>query len=158
LSPMMAFAIKRGAVGLFAIVSGVIVTAMIALAHEAVHRVLYRSAFWNECWGGVLSALSLVPFHANRQFHLTHHGYAHQPGLDPENAMHDHSFLYAATIGSFIGIKEQYKIFLGNLLRAGDRRYTGRVARDVFFVALAASFYFALVPALGIPLAVSVLP
>jgi fatty acid desaturase len=154
----MAFAIKWGAVGVLAIVNGVLVTAMIALAHDAVHRVLFRSAFWNELWGSVLSALSLVPFNANRQFHLTHHGYAHQPGLDPESAMHDRPFLHAATVGSFIGIREQYRIFLRNLLHITDRKVTGRAVRDVLSVLFGAAFYCGLVPALGIPLTVSVLP
>ena len=71
LHPVLAFALEWGAIGAFAILSGIFVTAMIALAHEAVHRVLFRSSFWNELWGGLLSALSLVPLHANRQFHLT---------------------------------------------------------------------------------------
>jgi fatty acid desaturase len=158
LAPILAFVLTALAVTLFAVLSGVFVTAMITLAHEAVHRVLFRSPFWNEAWGGLLSALSLVPLHANRQFHLTHHGYAHQPGRDPENAMHARSFWHAATIGSFIGLREQYGLFLANLRRAGDRKHTGRVAKDVLFVALAAGFYFALVPALGIPVTVSVLP
>ena len=72
--------------------------------------------------------------------------------------MHNHSFLYAATVGSFIGIREQYRIFFRNLRHAADPKFTGRAVRDIFFVALAAGFYFVLVPALGIPLTVSVLP
>ena len=151
-------AVSWGAALLLAVVNGVLLTAMIALAHEAVHRVLFRSAFWNELWGGILSGLSLVPFHANRQFHLTHHGYAHQEELDPEAAMHDHPFLYAATVGSFIGIGEQYRIFFRNLAHAGDPLIRGRALRDVLFVVFAAVFYFGLVPALGIPLRYSVLP
>jgi len=79
---------------------GILILGMGVLAHDAVHKVLFRSLYWNELWGGLLSAFTLVPFYANRQIHLTHHGYAHQPGLDPENEMHNHSFLYAGTIGS----------------------------------------------------------
>jgi len=158
LSYNAALAVTWGAAALLALVNGVLVTAMIALAHDAVHRVLFPSAFWNETWGGILSGLSLVPFHANRQFHLTHHGYAHQPVLDPEAAMHNHAFLYAATVGSFIGIREQYRIFFRNLAHAGDPRFTGRALRDLGFVAFAAAFYFGLPPALGIPLHLTVLP
>ena len=75
--------LKWMAIGLLAVVNVVFLTGMGALAHDAVHRVLFRAAFWNEFWGGLLSALTLIPFQANRQFHLTHHSYAHQPGLDP---------------------------------------------------------------------------
>ncbi len=90
------------------------------LAHEAVHRVLFKSVFWNEFWGGLLSAFALIPFNANRQFHLTHHSYAHQPGLDPENAQHEHSFIYAATVGSALALNAQYVLLLQNLKRLGD--------------------------------------
>jgi fatty acid desaturase len=140
-----------------AVVDVVLLTGMGALAHDAVHRVLFRSAFWNEFWGGLLSALTLIPFQANRQFHLTHHSYAHQPGLDPENAMHHHSFLYAATMGALIGLKEQYRLFLGNVLR-GDRRGAWRATQDFFFLGLAATLYFGLVPALGLSVWATVVP
>ena len=96
-----------GAAALLALVNGVLVTAMIALAHDAVHRFLPEP--WNELWGGTLPA-SLVPSHANRQFHLTHHGYAHQQGLDPRPRCTT-VVPHAATIGSFIGIRQQYWIF-----------------------------------------------
>src|SRR5262249_40002568 len=89
---------------------------------------------------------------------LTHHGYAHQEELDPEAVMHARPFLYAATVGSFIGIREQYRIFFRNLAHAGDPRIRGRAVRDVLFVAFAGAFYFGLVPLLGIPLRYSVLP
>jgi len=151
-------ALKWCTLGALAIVSGIFVTAMITLAHEAVHRVLFRSRFWNEAFGGLLSALSLVPLNANRQFHLTHHGYAHQPGHDPERAMHERPFWLAATVGSFIGIREQYKLYFASWRHVTHGKYTRRVLADTFFVALAAAFYFALVPALGIPVTVSVLP
>jgi fatty acid desaturase len=119
--------------------------------------VLFRSAFCNEFWGGLLSALTLIPFQANRQFHLTHHSYAHQPELDPENAMHHHSFGYAAAMGALLGLKEQYRIFLGNVLR-GDRRSAWRAAQDFFFIGLAATLYFGLVPALGLSIWATVVP
>jgi fatty acid desaturase len=158
LAPAPTFALKWSAVLAMAIVSGIFVTALIGLAHEAIHRVMFRSRFWNEFWGGLLSALSLVPFYANRQFHLTHHGYAHQDGRDPENVMHNRPFVSAFAIGSFIALWGQYKIFLLNLLHVFDRKYTGRVAKDLFFGSVAAAFYFGVVPALGTPVSVSVVP
>ncbi|HKQ30872.1 MAG TPA: fatty acid desaturase [Burkholderiales bacterium] len=136
----------------------VLITGLGVLAHDAVHRVLFRSPFWNELFGGLLSAFVLVPFYANRQFHLTHHSYAHQPGLDPENTQHNHSFLYAATVGSVIALQEQYRILFSNLLRIHDRRYTARVLKDLGFVAFGVAVYGALLPALGISLAVTLLP
>ncbi len=137
---------------------GVIILGVAVLAHDAVHKVLFRSQFWNELWGGLLSAFALIPFYANRQFHLTHHGYAHQPGLDPENEMHNHSFLSAFTIGSRVGLNVQYRIFFANILRMADRRYTGRVIKDALFVSIAGVVYFGLVPASGISVWVTVVP
>src|ERR1051325_1260280 len=56
-------------IAVLAIVEVVILTGMGVLAHDAVHRVLFRTAFWNELWGGLLSALVLIPFQANPQVH-----------------------------------------------------------------------------------------
>jgi len=151
-------AIRGLAVALMAVWSGILILGMGVLAHDAVHKVLFRSLYWNELWGGLLSAFTLVPFYANRQFHLTHHGYAHQPGLDPENGMHDRSFWSAMTVGSLAGLYLQYRILLTNMLRLTDRRYTGRVVKDLLFLATVGMVYFGLVPALGISLWVTVLP
>lgn len=132
---------------------------MAVLAHDAVHRVLFRSPFWNELWGGVLSALALVPFYVNRQIHLTHHSYAHQPGKDPENAMHDHAFWYAMTVGSFIGIAVHYRIFARNLLtRLFDRRFAGRTFKDAGFLIVAGAVYAGVVPLIGASARYSLLP
>jgi fatty acid desaturase len=147
-----------GAILGLAVLNGVWILGMAVLAHEAVHRVLFKSPFWNECGGGLLAALALVPFHANRQFHLTHHSYAHQLGRDPENRMHEHAFWYAFTIGSLIGLVEQYRWFARNWLRLRERRYRRAVAADAFFVTFAALVYFALVPAMGLSLAYTVVP
>jgi fatty acid desaturase len=150
--------LKWAVVFVLASVDFVLITGLGVLAHDAVHRVLFRSSFWNEFFGGVLSALSFIPFYANRQFHLTHHSYAHQPGLDPENVAHDHAFLYAATVGSVIALKEQYRILFANLRNIRDVRHTGRVLKDLAFVSFAAAIYFALLPALDISLTVTVVP
>jgi fatty acid desaturase len=119
------------------------------LAHDAVHRVLFRSPFWNEFWGGVLSAFTLIPFYTNRQIHLTHHSYAHQPGLDPENTLHHHRFWIAATLGSLLALAIHLRYLGANLLRLSDPRYRGRVLKDLLFLTGAGAFYFWLVPALG---------
>src|SRR4051812_901451 len=158
LAPAAATALKWTCVALLAVADVVLLTGMGVLAHDAVHRVLFRSAFWNEFWGALLSALTLIPFQANRQFHLTHHGYAHQPGLDPEDAMHRHSFVYAATIGSLVGLKEQYRLFFANLRRLGDRRCAARALKDAAFLVSAGAMYFWLLPRLGVSLAVTVVP
>ena len=142
----------------FAIFNGVLMLGMGALAHDAVHKVLFRSLFWNEFWGGLLSAMTLIPFHANRQFHLSHHSYAHQPGLDPENEMHHHSFNVAAAIGPFIGLYVQYRIFMLNALRARTWRMLSRTFKDIISVAAAGAIYFALVPAMGLSLSTTVIP
>jgi fatty acid desaturase len=136
----------------------VLLIGMGVLAHDAVHRVLFRSVFWNDLWGGMLSALALIPFYSNRQFHLTHHSYAHQPGLDPEDVMHDRPFLVAATVGSLLALNEQYRILFTSVLRLHDPRYTGRVLKDLAFMGGAGTIYFVLLPAAGIALAYTVWP
>lgn len=135
-----------------------LLTGMGILAHDAVHRVLFRTPFWNELGGGLLSALAILPFYANRQFHLTHHGHAHQPGLDPENEMHNHSFLYSATIGSVLALYLQYRNLFRNFARLSDPRYAARAAKDLLLLFAAALFYFVLVPALSLSLAFTVVP
>ena len=156
-TPVAAFA-KWAAVGVLAVFDAMLLIGMAVLAHDAVHRVLFRSPFWNEFWGGLLSALALIPFHANRQFHLTHHGYAHQPGLDPEEAMHGRSFWYAMTVGSFVGLKEQYLLWLANIARVGDPRRAARAMKDAAALAAAAAIYFIGVPALGLSIATTAIP
>ena len=158
LSPALAFVLKWGAIGVFGIIDCMLITGVGVLAHEGIHRIFCRSPFWNELLGGTLSAFALLPFYANRQFHLTHHSYTHQPGMDPENAMHDHTFWYAATIGSLIAFKEQYRLMLHNILKIGDRTYTGRALKDTALMAFAFGVYFWVVPALGISVWYTVVP
>src|SRR4051812_6123004 len=55
LAPVAAAALKWGTIALAAVVDVVLLTGMGVLAHDAVHRVLFRSAFWNEFWGGLLA-------------------------------------------------------------------------------------------------------
>lgn len=145
-------------VGFFATLEVMLIIGMGVLAHDAVHRVLFRSVFWNEFWACVLSSLALIPFYTNRQFHLTHHSTAHQPGRDPENAMHDHGFLFAATAGSVIALIEQYRHLLRNLRRVAEPRYAGRAVVDLVCVGAVLWLYFGLVPALGLSISTTILP
>lgn len=139
--------------------NSVLIIGLGVLAHDAVHRVLFRNAWLNEIIGGVSDALMLTPFNANRQFHLTHHGHAHQPDLDPENEMHQRPFWMAMTIGTLLGLFLQYRILLVNLFtRMRDSRYTRRVLADLSFLAVAALFYLLLPTLLGADLWWSVLP
>ena len=156
---LWAAAIKWAWIGVLAVADVVFLVGMGVLAHDAVHRVLFRSPFWNEFGGSLLSACALIPFYANRQFHLTHHSAAHQPGRDPENVMHQHSFLVAASAGSVIALLEQYRYFFNNLRPVAGRRRIGRVVKDTLSLAVAGSVYFWVVPVLlGLPLAYTVLP
>lgn len=150
--------LKWGLILLLAVWDGILLIGMGALAHDAVHKVLFRSGFWNEFWGGMLSALILAPFYANRQIHLTHHAYAHQPGLDPENEMHNRSFLGAMTIGSLVGFHIHYRIILDQLLHITDRKLAARALKDISFVLLAGITYFVLVPRMGFMLRYTVVP
>ena len=151
-------ALRWTLVGATGVWTCVLLTGMGVLAHDAVHRVLFRSPFWNELGGGLLSALALLPFYANRQFHLTHHSHAHQPGFDPENEMHDHSFLYAATVGSVLALTIQYRTLFRNALKIREGRYAVRAAKDLALLSAAGSYYFILMPALGLSLAYTVAP
>jgi fatty acid desaturase len=145
--------------GVAALVNGVFIIGLGVLGHDANHRVLFRNQFFNELIGGLSAVAVLVPFNANRQFHLTHHSYAHQRELDPESSMHNRPFWLAASLGSQIGLLLQYRIFLVNLLtRSFDRRYTWRVLADLGYLAAGAAFYFALPLALGVDLRWTVLP
>jgi len=134
------------ALSVTAVWSCMLITGMGILAHDAVHRVLFRSAFWNELGGGLLSALALLPFEANRQFHLSHHSYAHQPGRDPENRMHQFPLWVAATVGSVLALLLQYRILFGYLWRLREAHYAIRLAKDLLSLTVAGLFYFVLAP------------
>jgi len=141
-------------VALLGVINVMLLTGMGVLAHDAVHRVLFRTPFWNEFWGGLLSALVLIPFQANRGVHLSHHSRAHQPDLDPEEAMHRYPFVIAVLIGAPIGVFINYRQFVVYLVNGR----LGRVAQDVFFLAVAGATYFILLPALGISLMATIVP
>jgi fatty acid desaturase len=158
-SALWVAAIKWTVIGTLAVANVVFLIGMGVLAHDAVHRVLFRVPFWNELGGSLLSAGALIPFYANRQFHLTHHSFAHQPGRDPENVMHQHSFLVAISAGSVIALFEQYRYFFNNLRPVAGRRRIDRAVKDSLSLAVAGSVYFWAVPELlGLPLVYTVLP
>ncbi len=158
LTPTVALVLTWTVVLALAAINTVLLSGLGILAHEAVHHLLCRSTFWNELGGGILAALALTPFYANRQFHLTHHGYAHQPNLDPEEAVHLHSFWFAATVGPLLGVVELLRIFFGNFRRIGEWRHASRALKDTAFVSFAVAVYFVLIPALHMSLSVTVLP
>jgi fatty acid desaturase len=149
---------KTAVVLSLALVNGILLMGLGALAHDSIHRAFLPSRFWNDLLGGTLTALLLIPFYANRQFHLTHHRHAHQPGRDPEEAMNRHGFLYAATAGQLVALNAHGRIWLANFRQRRDARYAGRAWKDLGFMATASAIYFGLVPALGISVFVSVLP
>src|SRR3970282_1019488 len=143
--------VKWSFIALVAVWNGMLMIGMGVLSHEAVHRVLFRTPFWNELWGGLLAALVLIPLEANRQFHMEHHRYSHQPGLDPENPMHQTSFLFAVTVGPFVALLAQYQVLV-RIAMSGDLQ---RVLRDICYLGVALCFYLLLLPALGISLALT---
>ncbi len=148
-----------GVLLLLGLFNGVILIGMGVIAHEGIHRVLFRRLFWNDLIGGLLSALALFPFYSNREFHLTHHRYAHQPERDPEQPMHNRNFWVALTYGSVILLWLHYRILFVNLLRRfGDRPCRARMFKDLALISCAAVFYGVLVPAAGVNPLYSLLP
>ena len=146
--------LKWSLVAVVSVWNAMLLIGMGVLSHDAVHGVLFRSRFWNELWGGLLAAIVLIPLEANRQFHIEHHRYAHQPGRDPENPMHQSSFLFAVVLGPFVALYAQYRVMFDIALR-GD---FARVLKDIFFVGVALSMYFVLLPALGVSLMLTWVP
>ena len=129
------------------------------LAHDAVHKVLFSKLWLNDLVAGLISAFAMLPFNANRQFHLAHHRFSHQKERDPEEPMHNHSLLFAITVGSVIGLLLQYQIFIANFFtRLFTKRYFLPAIMDLFFISLAMSCYFIFLPLSGIPIEHSILP
>jgi Fatty acid desaturase len=129
-----------------------LLTGIGVVAHEGIHSMLVKNRFWNEILGGLLSSLVMtLPFYANRQFHLTHHRYTHQMGLDPEEPLHNHSFLVAFIFGGFISLYQHYKIVATNLsgFWSGNWKQGLRCLKDLGFIGFALAFYLYLLPILG---------
>ena len=143
----------------WAVPAAMVILGMGIMAHDAVHKVLFSRLWINEVVGGLLSILALLPFNANRQFHLTHHAFAHQPGKDPEEPMHNRGLLSAMTLGSIVALNLQY-VWLGrNVVRAFRQpRYRRRVLGDVLLILVAVDFYTRVVPALGMSVFTTFVP
>lgn len=140
-----------------ALLNAVLIVGIAMQGHEATHRLLFNNQFWNDWWGGILTAFTLVPFYAFREFHLTHHSYTHQPGVDPEEPVnHNRPFFSIFTVGSMIGLGTHYKTLATNLLSGATKRYGG--LKDLFFLSVAGIFYFLIVPIAGISLWYTVVP
>lgn len=143
----------------WAVPAAMVVLGMGIMAHDAVHKVLFSHRWVNEIVGGLLSILALLPFNANRQFHLTHHAHAHQPGKDPEEIMHNRGLFSAMTLGSLVALGLQY-VWLGrNMVRAFRQpRYWRRVLGDVLLILAAIYVYFSMVPAMGMSVLTTFVP
>jgi len=135
---------------ILAIVASMLMLAMAILAHDGIHRVLFRSAIVNDMVSGLLAAFgSGVPFYANRQFHLAHHAHTHQGDQDPEHAVNRGSFWRAFFVGPFVGVAIQYKLMLGNLWK-GELKFLARALKDFGFVATSTIGYTVGLSALGV--------
>ena len=132
-------------------IASVAVQGLGILAHDAVHKVLLSRLWLNELVGGMISAFALLPFNANRQFHMTHHRFSHQRDADPEQPMHKHNLLFAITAGSVIALALQYRILVKML--TGHQRSLQNVSnalKDIGYVSIAMAFYFVLIPQAGL--------
>lgn len=152
--PMESGLIKWGIVGIVAVWNAMLMIGMGVLSHDAAHGVLFRSRFWNEVWGSLLAAFVLIPLQANRVFHMEHHRYSHQRGLDPENPMHQSSFLFALAVGPFVALFAQYRVMAGMAMRG---EFVA-VLKDIVFIGVALTVYFVLMPALGVSLLLTFVP
>ncbi|MGM3309224.1 fatty acid desaturase family protein [Anabaena sp. WFMT] len=153
--------VKWTFVMVLAVFNCLLLTGIAVIAHEGIHGVLFKSKFWNDLCGGIMTALVLLlPFYANRHFHLTHHRYTHQPGLDPEERLHNHPFWYAFMMGGLIALYDHYTIVASHLLAVFSHKWSKayRGLKDIFFVGLVTAFYFYLLPLVGISLSYTVIP
>lgn len=140
-----------------ALLNALLIVGIGMLGHEGAHRVLFNNKFCNDLWGGILAALILIPFHAFREFHLTHHCYTHHPGIDPEEPVnHNRPFFLILAIGGLIGIWLHYKTLVANLLSQPPKRYEG--LKDMFFLSVAGALYFGIIPLVGISLWYTFIP
>ena len=63
---------------------GILLVFLFTLEHEATHKTPFASPWLNEVMGRICGLILILPFEWFRYFHLAHHKYTHQPGLDPE--------------------------------------------------------------------------
>jgi len=150
--------LKWSVIGLIALVNAILITGMGILAHDGVHKVLFRNRVVNDLLSSVLSAHALLPFYANRQFHLRHHSFAHQPGIDPEEVIHNRPYLAALLVGPFFGLLAQYNILLANILDLLNIKKCFRAMADMMAICFAGFSYFYWLPLMGIELNYTVIP
>lgn len=144
---------------LMGLVASTAVQGLGVLGHEAVHKVLFSRLWLNEFMGGIISAFSLLPFNANRRFHLLHHRFSHQRDRDPEQPMHKHNLLFAISIGSLIALFLQYRMLLSNLFApAGEHQRRIGAFKDIGYVTIGMSGYFLLFPWLGLDVLYTFVP
>lgn len=127
------------------------------LGHEGTHWTLFKNRFLNDFWGGILWALSLLPYYNFRDFHFTHHRCTHYQVVDPEEPMNNHPLWFALTLGLLMGLMNRYKIVLSHLVSQSAKE-RGEAWKDVGFLTLAIVFYFYLIPLLGISIWFTVIP
>ncbi len=70
--------------GLLLPVQGVLIIFLFTLEHECTHRTPFRQGWLSEIVGRFCGFLLVLPFGWFRAFHLAHHRWTNQPGLDPE--------------------------------------------------------------------------
>ena len=150
--------VKWSVIGLIAVANAIIIAGMGIMAHDGVHKVLFRNRIVNDLLSSLLSAHSLLPFYANRQFHLNHHSFAHQPDKDPEEVIHNRPYLAAFVFGPFFGLLAQYKIMLANILGSSNKKKWFRAAADTISVCIAGLSYFYWLPLTGVELKYTVIP
>ncbi len=128
------------------------------LAHDAVHKVLFRRLWLNELMGGMISAFALLPFNANRQFHMMHHRFSHQRDADPEQPMHKHHLLFAITIGSVIALILQYLILVNMLFGRMQRKNIVNALKDIGYLSVIGIIYLFLLPRSGLSIYHTLVP
>ncbi len=65
-------------------VQGILLVFLFTLEHEATHKTPFASPILNETIGRLAGLVLILPFEWFRYFHLSHHKYTNQPGMDPE--------------------------------------------------------------------------
>ena len=150
--------LKWSVIGFIAIINTGLLAGMGILAHDGVHRVLFKNKIINDVFSSLLSIHSLLPFYANRQFHLNHHSFAHQQGRDPEEVIHNRPYILAFMMGPFFGLAAQYQILIRNMLGMMDRKKCFRAIADLLSVGIAGLSYFYWLPKTGVELKNTAVP
>ena len=135
---------------------GVVLVALFAPLHEAVHRTAFRSRRLNDAVAALLGFATVLPARHYRHFHMAHHRYTQQPGLDPELPE-----VKPLTLGAYLLAASGFNYWRRNL-RQMARLAVGRPAagfvpeRERAAVAAEARWYFAGYAALAMLLAAGV--